>query len=309
MKTDIKGDWLVDDSKTGELHYLRVTERLHNEKTAFQEAQLVETEAYGRALILDGSLQASAKDEYIYHESMVHPAMLAVAEPQRVAVLGGGEGATIREVLKHRAVEQVTMVDIDQQVVEFCRRYLPSFHRGSFDDPRLELVFDDARKWIGAQPASSLDVVVVDITEPLEEGPAYLLFTQEFYGMVRRALAPDGAMLVQAGPADPVGHLIFTRIYKTIEATFDRVRPMVSYIPSFGDQWGFVLGCTGAADIPPIERIDQMISKRISGELQNYDAETQRHIMSLPNYLRRSFPGTLQPFTDNDPPRMRPGVR
>ncbi len=309
MSIDIKGDWLVDGSKIGELTCLRITKRLHAEKTAFQEAQLVETETYGRALILDGSIQAAAGDEYIYHESLVHPVMLAVTEPRRVAVLGGGEGATIREVLKHRAVEQLTMVDIDRQVVEFCREYLPSFHQGSFDDPRLRLVFEDARKWIAARPAASLDVVIIDITEPLDGGPAYLLFTREFYRLVRQALAPNGAMVVQAGPTDPVGHKVFTRVYKTVAVTFDRALPLISYVTSFADQWGYVLGCNGSANIPPPERIDDLIAERLDGKLGNYDSETQLHIGSLPGYLRKSLAGPSQPFTDDDPPRMRPGVR
>ena len=309
MSVSFDGDWLVDQSRKGETTLLRIIKRLHSATTEFQEAQLIETEAFGRALVLDGSIQAAAKDEFIYHESLVHPAMLATPNPVRVAVLGGGEGATLREVLKHKAVESVTMIDIDREVVEFCREYLPGFSQGAFDDPRTKLVFDDARKWIEQQAPESLDVVIIDITEPLEGGPARMLFTREFYSMVRRTLAPDGSMAVQAGPADPVGHMMFARIYRSIQSAIERAYPLVAYIPSFADQWGFVLACCGDTKIPTTLEVDQAIAHRISGELSHYDGQTQAHIMNLPLYLRKSLTGPLEPFTDAAPPVMAPGIR
>jgi len=309
LSISFDGDWLVDQSKKGETIILRVIKRLHSATTKFQEVQLVETEAYGRALILDDSIQAAAKDEFIYHECLVHPAMLATPNPVRVAVLGGGEGATIREVLKHKSVESVTMIDIDREVVEFCREYLPGFSQGAFDDPRTKLVFDDARKWIEQQAPESLDVVIIDITEPLEGGPACMLFTSEFYSMVGRTLTQAGSMLVQAGPADPHGHMMFTRIFKSIQSAFVRTYPLVSYVPSFADNWGFVLACCGDAKIHTISEIDQAMAERISGKLSYYDGQTQAHIVNLPLYLRKSLAGPLGPFTDTDPPKMGPGIR
>ncbi len=309
MSIPFDGDWLVDQSKKGETVVLRVIKRLHSATTKFQEAQLVETETYGRALVLDDSIQAAAKDEFIYHESLVHPAMLATPNPVRVAVLGGGEGAAIREVLKHKSVESVTMIDIDREVVEFCREYLPGFSQGAFDDPRTRLVFDDARKWIEQQAAESLDVVIIDITEPLEGGPACMLFTGEFYSLVSRALTRNGCMIVQAGPADPVGHIMFTRIFKSIRSAFERAYPLVTYVPSFADQWGFVLACCGDAKILSAAEVDQVIAARISGKLSHYDGQTQAHIKNLPLYLRKSLAGPLPPFTDADPPKMGSGIR
>ena len=309
MSVQLDGDWLVDRSKRGEVAALKVLRRLHSARTEFQQAELIETETYGRALVLDGSIQAAAADEYIYHESLVHPALLACQNPARVAVLGGGEGATIREVLKHRGVEKVTMIDIDREVVDFCRRYLPSFGKQAFEDERLELVFEDARQWMADQAPASLDAVIIDITEPLEGGPAFMLFTREFYRLVRRALVPNGVMVVQAGPADPVGHIIFSRIFCTVEAVFDSARALVSYIPSFADQWGFVVGLAADARLPDPEEIDGLIKSRTTGELRFYDGQTHAHISSLPLYLRRGLAGELEPFTDNDPPRMGPGIR
>ncbi len=302
-------DYLVDQSKQGETILLRVSKRLCAAQTKFQQVQLIETEAYGRALVLDGSIQAAAADEFIYHESLVHPAMLASAKPARVAVLGGGEGATLREVLRHQTVRQATMIDIDQEVVAFCRQYLPTFHQGAFDDPRTTLLYQDARAWISAQAEGSLDVVIVDITEPLEDGPARLLFTKEFYQLVHRALAENGVIEIQAGPADPVQHSLFARLVKTIESVFGWVQPMVTYIPSYADQWGFILAGRGQAAIPPAAEIKARLAQQVDGQLRHYDAEAQAHIRNLPLYLRQSLNEQFEPFMDQDPPLLAPGIR
>jgi len=201
------------------------------------------------------------------------------------------------------------MIDIDREVVEFCRQYLPTFHRGAFDDPRSQLLYQDARSWIANQAEGSLDVVIIDITEPLEDGPARLLFTQEFYQLVHRALTKNGVMEIQAGPADPLQHGLFARLVQTIESVFPWVQPMVTYIPSYADQWGFILAGCGQAAIPAAAAIKTRLAQQVDGELRHYDAECQAHIRSLPLYLRKSLAGNLAPFTDQDPPLLAPGIR
>jgi spermidine synthase len=309
LNKDLSGDWIIDRSKKGDVSLLRVVKRLHSSTTSFQKVELVETEAYGRALILDGSIQAAEADEYIYHETLVHPAMLSLDSPTHVAVLGGGEGATIREVLRHRMVEQVTMVDIDREVVEFCRKYLPGFSRGAFEDRRTRLVFDDARNWIGQQAPGSLDAVIVDITEPLEGGPSFLLFTREFYAMVRRVLKTDGVVAVQAGPADPMNHDIFVRVCRTMAAVFDGFKPLISYVPSFNDQWGFVVGFKGNSSFGSPEEVDARLKGRLEGRPRFFDGETLFRITSLPLEFRNSLKNPVEPFTDDDPPGMKEGFR
>ena len=117
-------------------------------RSDFQDIEIVETEGYGRCLLLGGEVQSFEADEYIYHESLVHPAMLLHPAPRQVLVIGGGEGATLREVLRHRSVERAVMVDLDPQVIAAAREHLPSFHAGSFDDPRVRIEFADGRAFI-----------------------------------------------------------------------------------------------------------------------------------------------------------------
>jgi spermidine synthase len=300
----LEGDWLIDESKRGEVVLLKVARRLHAATTSFQRAEIVETETFGRALVLDGALQSCAKDEYIYHESLVHPALISHPDPKRVAILGGGEGATLREVLRHRTVESVTMVDIDPEVVKFCREHLPSLHSGSFEDPRSLLVYADARAWVADQPQGALDVVIVDISEPIEGGPACLLFAREFYQEVHRALGRNGVMLAQTGAAN-LGEDFFFRVFKSIDGLFERSLPLISYVDSYSDLWGFVHASRGDSCLPPPQEVDARLSERGVSELRYYDGETHRHMVSLPLYLRAALEKPARPFTDQDPPSIK----
>jgi spermidine synthase len=302
----LDGDWLIDESKRGEVVLLKVVRRLQAATTSFQRAEIVETETFGRALVLDGALQSCSRDEFVYHESLVHPAMLSHPEPKKVAILGGGEGATLREVLRHQTVESVTMVDIDPEVVKFCRDHLPTLHHGSFDDSRSLMVFADARAWIADQPKESLDVVIVDISEPIEGGPACLLFTREFYQEVHRVLGKDGVMLAQAGAAN-LGEEFFFRVFKSIDGLFECGLPLISYVDSYSDMWGFVLAARGDSGLVPSEEVDARLSERGVSGLRYYDGETQRHMVSLPRYLRVALQEPARPFTDQDPPSLKFG--
>ncbi len=306
--TRLSGDWVSTGAlQEGDLLLLAVRERLAQKRTAYQTVELVETVPYGRSLVLDGSLQATQRDEFIYHESLVHPGLLASPPRGKVVVLGGGEGATLREVLKHRWVEQAVMVDIDEEVVGFCKTYLPSFHQGAFDDPRAHLVFTDARQWIENQPPGSYSAVVFDITEPLEGGPARMLFTREFYSLVRRVLVPGGIFATHAGPillpGQPAAGL-FPRIVRTLRDVFDQVSPMSSFIHSFGDPWSFVVCRAGPEPLPGEDRIDSLIRARVEGTLSAYDATTHVHMTHLPAYVRTMLDRPWDPYTDAHPPGL-----
>jgi hypothetical protein len=163
-------EWYLDLTNRFELTGFRRDRVLVAGRTEFQAFEIFENRLWGRMLILDERLQSAEADEFIYHEALVQPAMLAHPEPRRVLVMGGGEGATLREVLRHPGVTRAVMVDIDGELVGLCREWLPSFHAGAFDDPRTELVFADGRGWLAAQPDRDLDVIILDLPEPLEEG-------------------------------------------------------------------------------------------------------------------------------------------
>ena len=210
-------------------------------KTPFQDYFLFESKGFGKVLILDKDVQSTERDEYIYHETLVHPAMLTHPEPKRVLIVGGGEGATLREVLKHPTVEKAVMVDIDGELVEVAKRHMPEWHQGAFDDPRAVLVIDDARAYL-ERTEERYDVVIIDLTDPVgEDNPARLLYTVEFYRLVKAHLNPGGVMGMQAGMILLTHHRVHPVVHRTVREAFRYVRSYKNHIPGFFLNFGFLL--------------------------------------------------------------------
>ena len=221
---------LIESFSPHEGHVHGVTGVIATSRSPYQAIEIVELGSYGKALILDGKVQSTTVDEFIYHESIIHPAMLCHPNPRRVFVVGGGEGAPVREILKHRSVESVLMVDIDSAVVEFCRRHLPEMSAGAFEDPRVRVEFMDARAFLESSD-QTFDILIIDISEPIEEGPAYLLFTQEFYKVVFDRLTAQGALAVQAGTVSLTGLDCFATVHATLRSVFPGGGPVLRGYP------------------------------------------------------------------------------
>lgn len=277
--------WFHERLGPGEGHVHEVKTVLFSKKTPFQQIEVVELGGYGRSLILDGKVQSTQADEFIYHEVLVHPAMLTHPDPKRVLVVGGGEGATLREVLRHRAVERALMVDIDREVVEVSRKMFPEFHAGAFDDPRTELVFADARRWIETHD-DIFDVIIIDLSDPIEEGPCYRLYTREFYQLVGQRLSPMGTIALQSGTVAPHDLLNFSAIYKTLQTAFPVVCPYTANVPCFGLPWGFQVA---SKKVDPQSfsagDYDGMIGRRIKGELRYLTGAVCTAQFALPKHL------------------------
>jgi spermidine synthase len=277
---------------------------IYSGRTQYQEVALLETEPFGRTLVLDGKTQSAEADEFVYHEGLVQPAMVAHTSPKRVFIAGGGEGATAREVLRHTTVSQLVMVDLDGEVVELCREHLWNHHQGAFDDHRLQLLHQDALAYLRGT-SERFDVMVIDISDPLEGGPAYKLYTQEFYHLVTSRLAPGGLMVVQSGPAGPTNYgETFTAISNTVASVFPQTFSYQLFVPSFGTNWGFVMG--GLADALdvfslPTGEIDSRIAARVSTPLRYYDGVTHHGMFGLPKYLREALAAEDRLITDADP--------
>jgi spermidine synthase len=281
------------------LHSIR--EVICSWRTEFQSVEIVDTGSFGICLVLDGKIQSSEKDEFVYHEALVHPAMLTHPNPEKVFIAGGGEGATLREVLAHIAVQKAVMVDIDEEVVDICRRFLPSFHKNSFDDPRAELHFADARKYL-EECRDTFDVIIIDLADPLAQGPSRLLYTREFYQVVRRKLARDGIMCAQAESANWTELQNFAAIASTLESVFPIARPYQTHIPSFIGLWGFV--CASESLDPTAltsEEIDARIAGRVSKELRSYDGLTHQAMFTMPKHCRHQVATTGKVITDKEP--------
>jgi len=257
--------------------------------------------SYGKSLVLDGRIQSTSRDEFIYHEVLVHPAMLTHPDPRRVFIVGGGEGATLREVLRHRTVERALMVDIDEEVVNRCRELLPEWHQGAFEDPRAELRYLDARRYL-EDTSESFDVIIIDISEPIEEGPAYLLFTKEFYEIVRERLAPAGVIALQAGTVSLNDLDCYSAIQHTLAQVFPVVCPAWASIPSFALPWGFsVASKQRDPRLFPPKDVDDLIAARIQGSLRFYDGITHQAGFLMPKHIRTRLANETRIIEDNHP--------
>ncbi len=286
---DISGKWFLETVFPDLAVMLRVRKVLYSGHTAYQSVEVLESEVFGRSLVLDGKTQSTERDEHIYHEALVHPAMLLHPGPRTVFIGGGGEGGTLREVLAHRDVERVVMVDLDREVVELCRRYLPQLHQGSFDDPRVELRHQDAREYLAAC-SETFDVMIMDLVDPMEGGTAYLLYTEEFYRIAKARMTSDSILVTQSGPAGLLSHQeCFTTIYNTLAGIFNHTAPTQVHVPAFQTLWGLTLASDSPFPDLPDDQIDGKIAQRINKDLRFYDGETHRNLFALPKYLRESI--------------------
>ncbi|TVQ52355.1 MAG: methyltransferase domain-containing protein [Spirulina sp. DLM2.Bin59] len=296
--------WLKDNLTPWDVYDHGVSRILLHQQTNFQEMMLVETGAYGRALVLDGKWQSCTGDEFLYHEPLVQPALICHQNPKNVLVLGGGEGATVREILRWHTVERVVMVDIDGAVVAACREWLPEMHGGAFDDPRLELVIGDALNYV-AQAQREWDVIISDLSDPIESGPSFTLFTQEFFSDLRGLLRPGGLLVVQAGSVAIAALTLHARLAKTLQTLFPHVVSYCATIPTFGEPWGFLLCGEQPMDCRPDPvAVDQLLADRTQGGLKAMDGITLLGMLQTPRYIREAIAQEQQIYTITHPPQL-----
>lgn len=295
--------WITEFISPFDVYLHGVTDILVHKKTAYQEMCIVKSGAYGKALVLDGKWQSCTGDEFLYHEPLVHPAMVHHGRPRRVLVLGGGEGATLREVLKWRQVRKVVMVDIDAEVVEACKQHLPEMHQGAFDDPRTEVVITDALDYLD-QSRQPWDVIISDLSDPIEEGPSFKLFTREYFEKCRRSLTGEGFFVVQAGPLSPADLGLHARLVKTVQAVFPNVVSYGSHVPSYASPWGFAIGSAEPIDTrPDPAAVDALLADRTTGSFRMFDGGALLAMMQTPKHIREAIAAETRIYTVGDPPR------
>ncbi|MGD1809244.1 fused MFS/spermidine synthase [Dapis sp. BLCC M126] len=272
------------------------------QKTKYQKMYIVEG-VYGKALILDGKWQSCTQDEFLYHESLVHPPMIFHGSPRKVLIFGGGEGATIREVLRWKTVEKVVMVDIDGEVVEACKKYLPEMHQNVFEDPRVELIIDDAQNFLEST-SETWDVIISDLTDPIESGPSFPLFTQEYFKKIRRILSVDGSFIIQAGSISPAEMYLHVRVVKTLQTVFSYVHSFMPYSSSYGCPLGFVVASDKefSPKVNP-EKVDSLLAEKTIGGFQLMDGISLLGMSRLPLNLRQAIATETQIYTLKNPPK------
>lgn len=216
----------------------KIRETLVTEKTEYQDLAMLDTEEFGRMLVLDGMVMTTIKDEFVYHEMMTHPALFTHPNPKHVLVVGGGDGGVIREVIKHPGVEKAVLVEIDGKVIEYSKKYLPEI-AGELVNPRVEVQVNDGYMHI-IESKNKYDVIMVDSTEPV--GPAAPLFERGFYQGIYEALKDDGIFVAQTDNPWFKADLI-QKVNKDVKEIFPIVRVYGANIPTYpSGLWTFTMG-------------------------------------------------------------------
>ena len=256
---------------------------LERRQTPFQLLEVYDTPELGRIFRLDGFNMTSERDEFFYHENLVHMAALSHPNPQRALIVGGGDGGSAEELLKHPSMKAVTLAEIDAAVVDISRKHLANVHRGSLDDPRVALRIEDGFAYVRGT-AEKFDLIVLDLTDP--GGPSTPLYTVDFYRACAARIEPGGAMTLHI--ASPIAHP--DRIcagLSSLRQAFPLVRPFLASIPLYGGLW--MMACCSAtldpATVPPQE-IDRRIAERGIRDLQYYNGAMHSAALALPNFVR-----------------------
>ena len=280
--------WYVEEFAPTERHGHAIEEVYFAGRTAFQSVAVIRSAAFGKLLVIDGDTQSSQGDEKIYHETLVHPAMAGAPDRSEVLILGGGEGATLRDVLRHPGVKRCTMVDIDGLVVDLSKKYLPEWGAGAFDDPRANVVIGDALAYM-REHDERYGVIVSDLTEPLEDSPSNLLFNEAVFRLIKSRLADDGIYVLQASTAAFHNYSLHCKMARTLRRHYKHVTSFFTYVPAFDTDWAF-LACSDTVDLAALDpaAVDAYCAQ-LRGENFFYDGQTHRRLFSLPLALRRAL--------------------
>lgn len=277
--------------------YLSDVRQLAERQSPWQHIEVFENPQFGRVMRIDSAFMTSERDEFFYHEPMVHLPAIAHPGVRRALVVGGGDGGAAEELLKQPGMERVVLAELDGEVVAMAREWLASIHRGSFDDPRLTLRLGDAREFI-THTDERFDQIVLDLTDPF--GPAVELYTVEFYAACRRILNPGGVLSLHLG--SPI-HLqdSLRRIAASVRAVFPVFRPYLQYVPLYGTLWCMAMASdTTDPALLTADEVDARIAARGIADLQLYNGATHQALLAQPNFVRALLAQPAEPLHSGD---------
>lgn len=263
--------------------YVRSSRQLEKFRSAYQDIEVHDSVPFGKLFRLDRHFMTSERDEFFYHENLVHLPALTHPEPERALIIGGGDGGSAEELLKHPSIGSITLVEIDGAVVDIARKYLGAVHGGALDDSRVRLVIGDGFDYVRTV-SDRFDLIVLDLTDP--GGPSELLYTTDFYRACAARLNPGGALSLHI--ASPIAHPNEIRVtIGKLRATFPLVTPYLTSVPLYGGLW--MMACASATLDPKsltAAEIDHRIAARGLRNLQYYNGDTHRAALALPNFVR-----------------------
>ncbi|MDM8566976.1 polyamine aminopropyltransferase [Candidatus Halobeggiatoa sp. HSG11] len=280
---NLDNNWFTElNSSTGCAFSLHIKSKLHEEQTPFQNIIIYQTTKFGNLMVLDGYVMLTERDNFIYHEMITHPVLFTHPKPRKVAIIGGGDCGSLREVTKHSYLEQIIQIEIDERVTRLAEQYFPSLCESN-NDPRVKFQFEDAIQWIAKAPDNSLDVIIVDSTDPLGHGEG--LFTTAFFRDCRRVLGSKGLLVQQS--ESPLLHLpLLQSIHKSMrEGGFKSTKTLQFPLPVYPSGWWTA---TMAGDNLTYLRAADAYNEPINTNY--YNADIQKASFILPNFLIEALP-------------------
>lgn len=299
-----KNEFYVEDVSEGETKWLvlQIKEKLCSVKSEFQKIVVFDTWDYGRVMVIDDSVQTAESDEFIYHEVMIHPPLLMHPNPKRVLIIGGGDGGSIEETLKHKYLTEAVQSELDKEVIEASRKYLSSISKGAFDDPRAKVNYREGRKFL-EESTEKYDVIVLDLTDPTDHSK--LLYTKEFYELAVSKLTEGGIISLHLSAWSPFPK-VTGAIYQTLKSVFPYVRTFSNLVPSYGMELAF---CYASKDTDvtkfPSDLFAQRFEERlghVKNELKWLDGDFLQTTASFaPKALRQALTCVDRISTDASP--------
>ena len=277
-------NWFTEQhGRSGSAFGLRVKERLHAEQSPFQSIEIYDTTDWGKLMVIDGCTMVSTRDNFLYHEMMSHPALFTHARAKRVVIIGGGDCGTLREVLKHEEVEHAVQVEIDERVTRLAEQYFPELCESN-KDPRAELLFIDGIKYMAEQEPESIDLVIVDSTDPV--GPAEGLFNEDFYASCYRALRPSGILVQQS--ESPLVHLDLIKSMRSAMrvADFHAVKTLTFPQPLYPTGWW---SCTMARKGADLSGFRERGASTKQFSTRYYNVDMHKAALALPEFMREAL--------------------
>lgn len=274
--------WYEENQKEKYRFSLSAKKPLARAQSPYQSIDLFESDQYGVVLMLDGLFQTSERDEHYYHEMLIHPGLTSAPSIKRVLVIGGGDGGSVREVLRYKDVEHVTMCEIDGLVVDLCKQHLASFNV-PWTDPRLHVMIGDGIAFLREHSGPLFDVIIVDGSDPV--GPAEGLIAESFYASCKKCLSPEGALVVQSeSPITMRDDLV--RIVRSMQGVFENVTPYFGPVPIYpSGSWSYTLASSKLD--PRVPRADRLA--QIEPTAKHYNGDIHRAAFAVPNDLRKAF--------------------
>lgn len=273
--------WFYEHYKDASAIGIHTTEVLHEEKSEFQSIKVFDTVAHGHLLTLDDMVMLTELDEFVYHDLLTHVPLCIHPDPKSVLIVGGGDGGCVREAVKHPGLERIVQCEIDRRVTDVCREYFPAVTSG-LDDPRVELVFEDAVAYV-REHANSFDAILVDSTEPI--GPAEALFGRAFFEDVKKALRPGGVVTAQAESPFYAPDVI-KGLFGEVRGVYRHVHGYYGTVPTYpGGAWTFLF----ASDDRTPEDVD--VARARALDTRYYDPLLARGAFALPRFVRELVGG------------------